>query len=128
MDSKEQVSYWLRSSREDLRTADALFSLGRYQHCLFFCHLFVEKMIKAWTVKATGGPAPFSHKLSALAKSARIDLSEDQLDLLDELTAFNIQARYDDYKFQLFKKATRSYTQDYLMKAKGIYTWLKKRL
>jgi HEPN domain-containing protein len=98
------------------------------KHCLFFCHLFIEKIIKALVVKATEKPTPYGHKLSKLAKFTKIDFSEGQLDLLDELTAFNIEARYDDYKFHFYKKATKKYTQEYLSKSKDIYQWLKKKL
>lgn len=122
------VNYWKTSSQEDLKTAMGLFGLKRYHHCLFFCHLFVEKIIKALVVKATRQPSPYGHKLSKLAKFTEIDFSNKQLDLLDELTAFNIEARYDDYKFLFLKKATKKYTQEYLKKAKDIYSWLKKNL
>lgn len=128
MDTGGVINYWTRSSQEDLKTATGLFRLGRYQHCLFFCHLFIEKIIKALAVKASGRPAPYGHKLSKLAKPTKIDFSDKQLDLLDELTAFNIEARYNDYKFQFYKKATKGYTQEYLKKAKGIHSWLKKKL
>ncbi len=128
MNTNEMVNYWIESSQEDLKTAQGLFRLRRYHHCLFFCHLFVEKVIKALIVKVTGHPAPYGNKLSKLAKLTKIDFSDRQLDLLDELTAFNIEARYNDYKFQFYKKATKKYTQGYLKKAKDLYIWLKKRL
>ncbi len=128
MNTREMVNYWIRSSNEDLKTATGLFRLMRYPHCLFFCHLFVEKIIKALVVKGTGHPAPYGHKLSKLARLTKIDFSDKQLDLLDELTAFNIEARYDDYKFQFYRKATKKYTQIYLKKAKDIYLWLKKKI
>ena len=128
MNIQEIIHYWVRSSREDLKTAESLFRLKRYPHCLFLCHLFVEKIIKASAAKATKQPAPYGHKLSKLAKLTAIDFSNQQLDILDELTAFNIEARYDDYKFQFYKKATKKYTQDYLKKAKVIYLWLKKKV
>ena len=128
MNTREIINYWLRSSQEDLKTAIGLFRLMRYPHCLFFCHLFVEKIIKALVVKSTGHPAPYGHKLSKLARLTKIGFSDKQLDLLDELTAFNIESRYDDYKFQFYRKATKKYTQSYLKKAKDIYLWLRKKV
>jgi HEPN domain-containing protein len=124
----EMVDYWVKSSQEDLKTAIGLYRLERYHHCLFFCHLFVEKIIKALVVKVIGQPAPYGHKLSKLAKLTKVSFSNRQLDLLDELTAFNIEARYNDYKLLFFRKATKEYTQEYLKKAKQIYLWLKKKL
>lgn len=128
MKTSDIINYWVRSSEEDLKTAGSLFSLKRYPHCLFFCHLFIEKIIKTLVVKATGRPAPYGHKLAKLAKLTGVDFTDEQLDLLDEITAFNIEARYNDYKFQFYKKATRKYTQDYFGKAKGLYSWLRKKV
>jgi HEPN domain-containing protein len=128
MDTSGMIHYWLKSSQEDLKTAVGLFRLKRYQHCLFFCHLFVEKAIKALVVKTTSQPAPYDHKLSKLTKLTKVNFSDKQLDLLDELTAFNIEARYNDYKFQFYKKATEEYTREYLKRAKDMHLWLKKKL
>lgn len=128
MDTNEMIEYWVKSSLEDLKTAGGLFKLQRYQHCLFFCHLFVEKIIKALVIKTTKRPSPYGHKLSKLSKLTKISFSDEQLDLLDEITAFNIEARYDNYKFQFYKKATKQYTQEYFKKSKDIYLWLKKKL
>lgn len=122
------INYWIKSSEEDLKTAMSLFNSKRYHHCLFFCHLFIEKILKALVIKTTGKPAPYGHKLTKLANLTRINFSNEQLDLLDEITAFNIEARYNDYKFQFYKKATKSYTQEYFQKAKQIYLWLKKNV
>lgn len=128
MSVKKMIDYWVRSAAEDLVTAEGLFKLERYLPCLFYCHLFVEKMIKAIIVKKTNQPSPFGHKLSRLAKLTSISFSEKQLNLLDDLTAFNIKARYEDYKFEIYKKATKDYTKNYLEKAKELYLWLKEKI
>lgn len=123
------IEYWERSAAEDIITADGLFQLGRYLPCLFYCHLFVEKIIKALIVKNTKRSAPFGHKLSRLAKLASsIKFSKEQLDLLDEVTAFNIKARYEDYKFKMYKKATKEYTKSYLSRTKELYLWIKEKI
>lgn len=123
------IEYWTKSSAEDVITAEGLFKLCRYLPCLFYCHLFVEKIIKALIVKDTKEPASYGHKLARLAKCvSSVKLSREQLDLLDELTAFNIKARYEDYKFEMYKKATKNYTEEYLAKAKGFYLWLKEKI
>ena len=122
------LNYWLKSAGEDLKTAEALFRLKRYLPCLFYTHLFVEKILKAIVVSQTNQPAPYGHKLSRLAKLTKISLNSDQLNLLDDLTAFNIKTRYEDYKFSMYKEATKTYTQKYLKKAKELYLWLRKKV
>ena len=128
MTKQTMIDYWIKGAEEDAITAETLFTSKRYVPCLFFCHLFTEKIIKGIIVKETGEPAPYGHKLSRLASFTTISFSKDQLDLLDELTGFQISARYEDYKFQLSKKATVTYTKDYLDKSKELYLWLQKQV
>jgi len=122
------VKYWIRSAEEDLKTAKSLFKTKRYSHCLFFCHLFVEKILKALATKKIGKPAPYGHNLLRFSEMSGLKFSIKQLDLLDEINTFNIEARYNDYKFQFYKKATKEYTQKYFKKAEEIYLWLIKQL
>ena len=122
------IYYWVEGAKDDLKTAKTLYASKRYHHCLFFCHLFVEKIIKALVVKKTKQQAPYGHNLTRLAELSGIKFSEGQLDLLAEITSFNIEARYNDYKRQFFKKATKEYTKKYFGSAKDIYLWLKRKL
>ncbi len=125
---KEMIDYWIEGAEDDLKTAKSLFMSKRFHHCLFFCHLFIEKTLKALVVKKTKQQSPYGHNLLRLAELTGIKFSEEQLDLLAEITSFNIEARYNDYKRLFRKKATRAYTQGYLREAKGIYLWLKSKL
>ena len=124
----EMVKHWIAGAKDDLETAECLFSSKRYHHCLFFCHLFIEKTIKALIVKRTKQQAPYGHNLLRLAESTGVKFSDEQLDFLAEITSFNIEARYNDYKRLFYKKATRAYTQGYLRKTREMYLWLKGRL
>lgn len=128
MTPKEMVAYWKKDAAEDVLTAESLFATKRYLPCLFYSHLFNEKILKALVVQATSEPSPFGHKLERLANIAKLDLSPEQRKLLNDLTAFNINARYQDYKDSLYKKATKDYTEGYLMAAKEIYLWLENKL
>lgn len=128
MSKEEAVNYWVKSSELDLGTAEDLFKTKHYHNCLFFCHLFVEKIIKALIVKNTDeNPLPI-HKLRLLAKDTRVEFSKEQLKLLDKITDFNIKARYNDVKFKFYKMATKEFTKEYFGKSKGIYQWLKKQI
>ena len=128
MSTKDMINYWVKSAAEDTITAESLFDSKRYLPCLFYCHLFIEKILKAHIVKKNKQVAPFGHKLSRLAKFTQLKFSTLQLDLLDDLTAFNIKARYEDYKFVMYQKANKIYTQKYLKLAKELYLWLKNQL
>ena len=44
---------------------------------------------------------------------------------LADISVFNIQVRYDDYKLSFFKKASKKFTAKYLKITKEILIWLK---
>ncbi|MGB2762760.1 MAG: HEPN domain-containing protein [Minisyncoccales bacterium] len=125
---KKVINYWIKSSEYDFETAKFLFRGKRYSECLFFCHLMIEKTLKALAVKTIKTHAPYTHQLVDLAKIAKIDLGEEQIDYLTEITEFNIAARYDAYKFDFYKRCTKSYTEKYFKISKNLYLWLKKQL
>ncbi len=128
MSKEEAVNYWVKSSELDLGTAEDLFKTKHYHYCLFFCHLFVEKIIKALTVKNTGeNPLPV-HDLVKLAHGAGIEIPPEMAEQLKEMTTFNIRARYDNIKLAFYKKATREYTEKWFSTAKEVYQWLKEKL
>jgi len=128
MDINKTIQFWIKSSEEDLKTAKSLFKSKRYSHCLFFCHLFIEKILKALASKNIGKPAPYGHNLLRFVELSDLDLLQAQKDLLDEINTFNIEARYNDYKFQFYKKAIKDYAQRYLRESGKFYLWLKKQL
>ena len=88
----------------------------------------IEKTLKALVVKNTGEHAPYEHNLSNLSELTGIKLSKEQLDVMDEINTFNIKGRYDDYKFEFYKKATREYSRKYFNETTELYLWLKKHL
>lgn len=123
---QEVVKYWLTASKEDFDSAEILFENKKYHHALFFCHLSIEKMLKAIIVKSTKTAPPLIHDLIRLAEKAKLPLSEAQINELAEITTFNIEARYDDYKLSFRKKAKMRFSLKYLEKTKEILQWLSK--
>ncbi len=119
--------FWKNQSKEDLKTTEGLFLLGRYAPALFFCHLTLEKFLKSLIVRKTKSNAPFEHSLIQLSKIAGVDFSENDRSLISEINTFNIKGRYDDYKSKFYKKATKTYTEKYINETKRIIIWLKKQ-
>jgi len=73
---KKQINYWLKLAEEDWKTTQGLFKLKHYSACLFFCHLTLEKILKALVVQQTKQPTPYLHDLERLALLAKISLTE----------------------------------------------------
>ncbi len=64
----------------------------------------IEKLLKALYVKINSDYPPLIHNLLRLAEKCNLDLSDNQRLFFVTVTAFNINARYDDYKMSFQKK------------------------
>ncbi len=125
MTKNEIIQYWIRSSDDDCDVMKSLFKSNHFVWTLFLGHLVIEKLLKAYYVKSVNFDIPFIHDLTKLAASGSLTLTEEQKDFLDEVTTFNIKARYPDYKRRFHKKATKEFTENYLNKIKEFRLWLK---
>jgi HEPN domain-containing protein len=105
---------------------ETLFRNGHFVWALFVGHLVVEKLLKAYYVKNVDFDSPQIHNLLKIAEKAQLELSETQKIFLDEVTTFNIQARYPDFKNRFYRKATRNFTEKYLLKITEFKEWMLK--
>ncbi len=121
------IKYWIESSEQNFETAEFLFKGKRYSDSLFFCHLMIEKILKALVVKETKTHAPYIHELDTLAQKAVLKLSREQMKQLEIINTFNIRTRYDIAKQQFYKQCTKNYTTKYFDIAKELYLWLQKQ-
>ncbi|OGI65074.1 hypothetical protein A3H53_00855 [Candidatus Nomurabacteria bacterium RIFCSPLOWO2_02_FULL_40_10] len=126
MSNQELIKFWFNSSKKDWEVVAVLMRSKSYMHALFFSHLSLEKYLKGMIV-SNGGESPISHDLLLLAKRAKINLTDEHAKLLYEVNAFNIKARYDDYKNSFYKKATSEFTKKYISKINKFIIWLKKQ-
>ncbi len=126
MDEQKVIKYWLTTAEQDFETAELLCRKKKYHHALFFCHLSIEKMLKALVVKTTKNAPPLIHDLVRLAEKTKIPLTEQHKNELAELTTFNIEARYDDYKLSFYKKAKKHFSVKYFNKTRRLLKWLNK--
>ena len=114
MNKNELVAYWVESSNRDFVTMEHLFEKEDYHWALFMGHLVIEKLLKAYYVQNIDKQPPFTHNLLRLAEKSGLLLSENQKDFLVTVTAFNIRARYDDYKLAFYKTCTKPYTTTWI--------------
>lgn len=106
---------------EDWDVASDLLEKNRIRHGLFIAHLALEKALKALVCKATKDLAPRIHNLARLAELAQLNLRPEQLDILAEMNAFNIEGRYPDALAVPLKKEA---ALQYFRRAEGVFQCL----
>lgn len=129
MDKVDYIKYWATTAAKDWGAATHLFEKGDYLHSLFFAHLVLEKLLKAHFVKnnAIDFP-PKTHNLLMLASQTSLSPSVEQLRLLSQMNQFQIDARYPDYKLNMYKIATEAYTKALLDEIEKVKQWLENSL
>jgi HEPN domain-containing protein len=119
------IEHWIAGSDDDYETMMALYNSKRYNWSLFIGHLVIEKLLKAYFVKVKSDYPPFIHNLLRLAEKAELSLTDDLKKDLVTITAFNINARYDDYKMGFKKQWTPEFTLEWTDKITEIRIWIK---
>ena len=122
---KRQIDYWITSSTSDIETADLLIKNGKLLPGLFFCHLVIEKALKAHVVKQTESIPPRSHNLILLADKARLSINEDDGIFLGILMKYQLEGRYPDYKPSV---PTKSTVNKYFNRTKEMFKWINEQL
>ncbi|NCD42257.1 MAG: HEPN domain-containing protein [Bacteroidia bacterium] len=119
------IEYWIAGSDDDYETMIAMFDSKRFSWSLFIGHLMIEKLLKAYYVKVKSDYPPYIHNLLRLAEKAELSLTDDIKMQLVTITAFNINARYDDYKMSFKKQCTPEFTVEWIDKLKELRPWIK---
>ncbi len=124
-DRDKILTYWIESSDEDFKTMVALYDTRRYSWSMFVGHLMIEKLLKALFVKTTNEYPPYMHNLLRLAEKCNLELNDDQRLFFATVTAFNINARYDDYKLSFQKTCTPEFCAHWIEELKSYRLWIK---
>jgi HEPN domain-containing protein len=127
MKKAELIKYWLDKSEEHIISMDNMFRSGEYTWALFVGHLAIEKILKCYYIKILSQDIPGIHNLIRLAELSSLNINEEQKLLLIAVTRFNIEARYDEYKIELKKLATKEFTEKYINEIKDFHKWLKRK-
>jgi len=122
------IRFWSDSSDEDFDTMITMYESKKFQWALFVGHLMIEKLLKALYVKINNDYPPFIHNLLRLAEKCDLKLTYDQRLFLVTVTAFNINARYDDYTMSFQQKCTSEFTAVWIENLKINRLWIKKQI
>ncbi len=122
------VQFWLDSAEQNYTTMQHLITSHDYSWSLFMGHLVLEKTLKAIYVKRLLSHPIFTHDLLRLYDKIGLQLDEEHKEWLDEITTFNINARYDNYKHDFNRLCTKEFTEKWIDRIIELKQWLKKQL
>ncbi len=121
----KQIDYWCNTAENDIETAAILITSNKFMEGMFFCHLSIEKILKALVVKQTENIPGRSHDLFYLIEIAKIGISEEQSDFMQILMKYQLEGRYPEF----YPKAPSSdKINDYFNKTKNLLLCFKKML
>jgi len=121
--------HWQKSYKNSWETAKILYKNKRYSDCLFYCHLSLEKLLKAIYVLKNKKHSPFIHDLLMLAQKSDVNLTKEQIKNLESITIFNIAGRYAEIKSQFYQSCNNKATADkYFKITENLIKCLKKFL
>ncbi|MFO7985330.1 MAG: HEPN domain-containing protein [Desulfatiglandaceae bacterium] len=124
----DKVEYWLDIAEYDMKTARSMHKSGRYLYTVFMSQQATEKILKANHLKMFSKEAPFSHNLVYLASLMELEISDKDLALISELTAYYIEARYPSYKEKLTTLIGKDQSASILTRTEALFRWLKSKL
>ena len=126
MNIESLKNYCSTNSARKWETAKSLFGSGKYSDCLFYAHLALELLLKGKYLESRKKIFPITHDLERLALLSDVKLPGKYAKHLAVINTFNIAARYDDFKFSFYKKATKKFAQKYFSLTREIMLWLRK--
>jgi HEPN domain-containing protein len=129
MTKEEHIIYWAKQVDEDFDCAFVLYQAKHFAQSLFWAHLALEKLIKAlWIKNNEGNTPPFVHNLLRLITQTNDYFSDEQLQFINEMNAFQIKGRYPDYTESLDKTVTKEICAEYLKETKKMIICLHEKL
>lgn len=122
------IEQWIESSEQNYATMKKLVEISENSWALFMGHLMLEKLMKALYVKKLQIHAPLTHDLLRLADSIKINLTIEQKEWLDQITTFNLNTRYENYKQNFHKLCTPDFVKIWILRIDTLREWLTSQL
>jgi HEPN domain-containing protein len=125
MDTDKQIEYWINTAADDLQTAELLINNLKILQGLFFCHLSIEKIIKAHIVKFTGETPPKSHNLLLLTSKTNINLEDSKKDFCGLLMTYQLEGRYPENYPEV---PSPDQSREILTETISLFQWFRSKL
>jgi HEPN domain-containing protein len=130
MDLQEKFKYWQDIAQYDLKTAEAMFTTGRWLYVVFMCQQAIEKICKGLYLFYIDDNIPRIHDINSLitkfADKLPVAIDDDKRLLFAKLSAFYLNNRYPEYKQRLSLSVNKEEAKNILDRSKEAFTWLLK--
>jgi HEPN domain-containing protein len=121
----KQIEYWQSTAASSFETAEILIAAKKYIEGMFFCHLCIEKILKALVVKQTENIPPKTHDLFYLLDTSKITTTDDQVSFMQILMKYQLEGRYPEF----YPKApSPEKIKEYLNETKMLFQCFSKML
>ena len=115
---------WFRQAQYDLGTAESLVSVGRYPPAIFFCHLSLEKALKALYIEKYNENPEKTHSLIYLVELVELEPPQSYLDSLFVINRIGVTGRYPNNIEKVIEQYSKTKTEKFLSETKEILAWL----
>jgi HEPN domain-containing protein len=114
----------VQAAQYDIGTAVSLIAAERYHPVIFFCHLALEKALKALYVEKYNDIPEKTHSLVLLIDLLELELPSHLLDSLIVINRLGITGRYPHNLEKVLEQYTKGQTQKLVNETQEILTWL----
>lgn len=127
---EKQAQYWLHEAIESLDTAKVLYNNNKLLESAFFCHLSMEKILKAIFVQRNGTVPPKVHNLLVLTERSDLakELNESQFNFLADLNPFQLEGRYPGDRALLYQSTPTTVFHDFIERTEVELKWFEQKL
>jgi HEPN domain-containing protein len=122
---EKHIEHWRKGSDEDFEVANQLINSNKIRHGLFFLHLSLEKILKAFICLHSNDIAPRLHNLVRLSELSGLAFEEKYTNFLSEMNPFNIEGRYPELWGAIPSKKE---AEELLAQTEEVLKWLKNQL
>ena len=130
MTKEEKVAYWLDIADKDYQVGVDLMANKHWLYVAFMCHQVIEKTLKAYWSATREDTPPFIHNHKRLAEGCGLyaQMNENQKDFINTIEAYNIEARYPNYKSRVVASLNEEVCLELLEQTKELQSWIKSKL
>ena len=115
---------WFRQAQYDFGTAESRIAAWRYPPVIFFCHLALEKALKALYVEKYNDIPEKTHSLVLLIDLLELEPPPHLLDSLIVINRLGITGRYPHNLEKVLEQYTKGQAEKLVNETQEILTWL----